>query len=191
MLFMDRCNICCTSFSTVVSFVLLSDHMGAISMVFPSAQHVPARGRTVAQNRSALCSMLCKRKTLRPCETGEPETLSALQVPEVDDEIGFEAANALASATGGGKTLLATVQWRSRPVPGTRDTPPVPATAHVVLRPKPAEGAASGGNAESINEQLLRAGLARLEKALGYQVIGTTANGKWRIRYLKALDKNK
>ncbi len=45
-------------------------------------------------------------------------------------------------------------------VAGTRETPPVPATAHVLLRPKAATGGDTG--AGTLNEQLLREGLARL-----------------------------
>lgn len=98
-------------------------------------------------------------------------------MPEEDDEIGFEAAGALAAATADGRPLLAAVQWRSRPVPGSRETPPVPATAHVLLTPAPAasKGSADGGGGgtgagKSVNERLLRAGLARLERARGHQV---------------------
>lgn len=35
-----------------------------------------------------------------------------------DDEVGYEAARTMAAATGGGKALLAEVQWRSRAAPG-------------------------------------------------------------------------
>ena len=47
---------------------------------------------------------------------------------------------------------------------GTRETPPVPATAHVLLRSKGADAA------PTINEQILREGLARVAPVRGYQV---------------------
>jgi hypothetical protein len=47
---------------------------------------------------------------------------------------------------------------------GTRDSPPVPATAHVLLRPKGSD------TAPTVNEQLLREGLARVAPVRGYQV---------------------
>lgn len=105
-------------------------------------------------------------------------------MPEEDDEIGFEAAGALAAATADGRPLLAAVQWRSRLVPGSRETPPVPATAHVLLTPAPSAGSADGGDdgagaGESVNERLLRAGLARLERVRGHQVhTQITASGE-------------
>ena len=51
---------------------------------------------------------------------------------------------------------------------GTRETPPVPATAHVLLRPKEAKGGDT--SAGTINEQLLREGLARLVPGRSSQV---------------------
>ena len=51
---------------------------------------------------------------------------------------------------------------------GTRETPPVPATAHVLLRSKGPNGGDAG--AGTINEQLLRKGLARLVSGRSSQV---------------------
>lgn len=171
---------------------------------------------------------------------------STVQVDGTEDDAGYEAARMVAAATGGGKPLLADVQWRARAVPGmpvsaatciwsglpsrfgcvgkisahslpapaavlkipvrcgefdfavrilftasgrplpavclrpsdrlvndagTRDTPPVPATAHVLLRAKPAEGADAAAAGPSINEQLLRAGSARVARVRGHQVL--------------------
>ena len=51
---------------------------------------------------------------------------------------------------------------------GTRETPPVPATAHVLLRSKATQGGDAGTG--TINDKLLREGLARLVPGRSSQV---------------------
>ena len=85
---------------------------------------------------------------------------NALQVPSLDADYGLDAAQFLSQATGGGQRMSASIQRREkRQQQQGRGKDPFGAQPllHVVLAK---EGAAA---AESVNAELLKAGLARVK----------------------------
>ena len=91
-----------------------------------------------------------------------------VQVPSLDADYGLDAAQFLSQATGGGKCMNASIERRERQQQGRgRDPLGSQPLLHVVLSK---DGASA---AESVNADLLRAGLARVKAEKTQQVAGT------------------
>lgn len=108
--------------------------------------------------------------------------LAYLKVPGSEDEFGDAAGTHLAKATGNGGVFSATVVSRGRNDEGTAET-------RVILHPKASEassGNSANGDDASLNEELLLAGLARLQHMKRHEV---DAAGKVIQRLVDAQEK--
>lgn len=95
-------------------------------------------------------------------------SLAYLKVPGVDEDFGDAAGTHLAKATGGGAVFSATVVSRGRSDEGTKE-------AAVMLQLQPGEAgnsSSASGEATSVNEDLLLAGLGRLQHMKRHEVEG-------------------